>query len=113
MLNTFVLQERPDYHGSTDLLDARPKDALIDYEEEDSDDSSENVSSSDNTGVYWQPREGDIDILTYDIATRVANLNDCYLAPEPAQKRVRLVHGNVNAALQTLSTLEPLLVCFH
>lgn len=113
IFNTSVPQEQPGYHGPVDLLDARPKDALIDYEQEDSDDSLENLSSPDNTGVYWEPRGGSIQILTYDVATRIANLTDCYLAPEPALRRIKLTHGNVHAALQILMTLEPLLVCLY
>ena len=76
----------------------------------DDEDSTENTSSGGVPSLYWSPGCGDIGILSNETAAAIANLTDCMLCKEPEIRRVRLINGNVHAALEKLQRLEVLLV---
>lgn len=90
-------------------LDVNP---LIDFEE-DSEESSSESSLSEEYSTYWIPKSGDIGILQRDFANAIAEQTGCIFCPEPEYKRVRLISGNIQAALAKLQRLEPLLVSVH
>lgn len=84
-------------------------DPMLDYAEE-TDDSNYETSSLGHAVTYWTPQDGDVNILTTGIAEQIANLTGCHLFAEPTERRVRLVNGDLKAALTKLQQLEPILV---
>lgn len=81
------------------------------------DDSDEESSSNNSAGgapsAYWCPQDGNIAILPDNMAKDIATLTNSTLYKEPDHHRVRLMNGDMKQALQTLQTLEPLLVSLH
>lgn len=94
---------------STMQLSKLDANLLIDLDE-DSEESSTESSTSDESSTYWIPKAGGIHILQRDFANAIAEQTGCILCPEPEYKRVRLISGNIQAALAKLQQLEPLLV---
>lgn len=78
--------------------------------DEDSEESSDDTSLSGDSSTYWAPKSGNLGILQRDFVNDIANLTGCIFCPEPEHKRLRLVSGNMQAALAKLRRLEPLLV---
>lgn len=78
--------------------------------DDDSEESSDDTSLSGDSSIYWAPRSGNLGILRRDFVNDIANLTGCIFCPEPEHKRLRLVSGNMQAALAKLRRLEPLLV---
>ena len=81
----------------------------IDEDSED-DDSTGNTSSGGVPSLYWSPKCGDVNILSTETATAIANLTPCMIYKEPESRRVRLMNGNIHVALDKLLRLEALLV---
>lgn len=79
-------------------------------DDSDGDSSTDNTSSGGVPSLYWSPQCGDISILPLETAAAIANLTDCMICKEPESRRVRLINGNIYAALEKLQRLEALLV---
>lgn len=106
LANTIIPNEQEPSHNG--LLNAATE-RLVDFID-DSDDSSDDTSGSDSIFAYWEPKSGDISILTTETATAIANTTECFVWPESANKRVKLTSGNVQRAKDKLKRLEPLMV---
>lgn len=77
---------------------------------EDSDDSSDESSSSGNGLAYWKPACDDITILSNEIALAISTITECYFYPEHDARRVKIIGGNVQAAVKKLEAMESLMV---
>lgn len=77
---------------------------------EDSDDSSDESSSSGNGLAYWKPTCDDITILSNEIALAISTITECYFYPEKDAHRVKIIGGNVQAAVKKLEAMESLMV---
>jgi len=84
---------------------------LVEYDDDDDSEDQDVWQSLQHITAYWKPANGDLNILTTGIAKEIAELTACGLHPEPAEKRMRLVGGDFNLALEKLQNLDPLLVC--
>ena len=88
-------------NGSMDLIDI----------DQNSDDSSNESSPCGVLCSYWYPKCGDSSILSRDTATAIATLTQCHFWEEAESRRWRLASGNMEAAIEKLERLEPMLVC--
>lgn len=84
---------------------------LIQIDDDSDEDLTEDNSSSGGVpSAYWSPACGNINILSTETATAIANLTDCTLYKEAQNRRVLLMNGNIHLALEKLQRIEPLLV---
>ncbi|KAK5106275.1 hypothetical protein LTS08_000393 [Lithohypha guttulata] len=81
---------------------------LIDIDQ-DSEDSSDGSSSTGIPCAHWTPRCGDISILSSEVAAAISNITECILYREHDSRRVKIMNGNTQAALEKLVRMEPLL----
>lgn len=84
---------------------------LIDIDQ-DSDNSTDGSSSGGAPCLHWTPKCKDISILSREIASEISNLTECILYREYDSQRVKIMNGNIQAALDKLTRLEPLLVIY-
>lgn len=84
-------------------------DTLIDIDD-DSDESTEDSSSGGGPCAYWTPRCGDVSVLPDDVATKIAEITECFLYKETENGRWRVMHGSIETSIEKLQNLESLLV---
>lgn len=84
----------------------------IEIADSSSEDENDPLQGIEHLTRYWKPRNGDIGILSTTTALTIASLTGCSLYPETHEKRVRLVNGDFEAALNKLRNLEPLMVSY-
>lgn len=95
-----------------DLAEAKPygtQDDLFfqigDMNSDEEDDADENKNIA-----YWQPKCGDISIITRDLAEDISDATGCFLDPDLPGQKVRLAQGNIQLALEKLERLEHVFV---
>jgi hypothetical protein len=87
--------------------------ALLQYDSDTESSDGDALEPMQHMTAYWKPQSGDISILPPMYAKEIAQLTGSSLFAEEAEKRYRILQGNIQLAHEKLGRLEPLLVRFR
>ncbi|KIW65650.1 hypothetical protein, variant [Phialophora macrospora] len=83
--------------------------ALLQYDSDTESSDGDALEPMQHLTAYWKPRSGNISILPPMYAKEIAQLTGASLFAEEAEKRYRILQGNIQLAREKLVRLEPLL----